>query len=481
MTTSLQKKKTLVLALVTACCAAFFIAGLPLHALSGASQNLPGRPKTFSDLAESVSSAVVNIRTESTVEGGVYQHFFNSPFGREQPFNEFFEKFFKQPFPHERKQRSLGSGFIIDKDGYIVTNHHVVKEADEIKIKLENGDSFSAELVGSDPQTDLALLKIEADKALPHLKLGNSDNLHVGDWVLAIGSPFGLEQTVTAGIVSAKGRVIGAGPYDNFIQTDASINPGNSGGPLLNMKGEVIGINTAIVAAGQGIGFAIPANMANNIVSQLKTEGEVTRGWLGVRIQPVTEEIAEYYDLPKEKGALVTEIFPGDPADEAGIQVQDVILKINGKSVEDSRELSATIANIPVGEEIAITLWRNGHKEEITVKVAKRDEQKIAQKEGEPGKAKTDIGISVANITNEVARRLNLNSTRGVYVTDVEQDSKAARIGLRPGDVIKEINRQKINNIEDYRNIIKDIEAGDVIRMAVRKPNGMYVFFKITK
>jgi len=455
---------------------------LPAGGLAAAAIQAPSLPESFSELAESVSPAVVNVRTETTTNGGrgMYEQFFNSPFGQQDPFNDFFEKFFNSPHQRPHKQRSLGSGFIIDEHGFIVTNNHVVENADEIVVKLKSGEDFPAEILGTDPNTDLALLKIEVDRKLPHLELGDSDKLKVGQWVVAIGSPFGLEQTVTAGIVSAKGRVIGAGPYDDFIQTDASINPGNSGGPLLNLEGQVVGINTAIIASGQGIGFAIPANLASNIISQLKTKGEVTRGWLGVRIQPVTDQIAEYYDLKSKKGALVTEVFPGDPADKAGIRAQDIILKVNGEPIDDNRDLSAKIANIPVGDKITIELLREGRRQTVTVEIAQRDESQVAQGPGDET-TETSLGITVADITEEVARKLNLNSTDGVYVKKVEQDSKAARIGIRPGDVIREINREKVGNSDDYRKIMDGIEAGETFQMVVRKPNGMYLFLKMTK
>ena len=274
-------------------------------------------PYSFSNLAEMISPAVVNISTVKIIKGGgrVFRHFKRSPFGKDDPMQDFFDRFFGDDRQQEFKQRSLGSGFIIDKDGYIVTNNHVVENADKIKVILKDEKEFDAEIVGRDANTDLALIKIEPDHNLPIVKLGNSDALKVGQWVVAIGNPFGLDHTVTAGIVSAKGRVIGSGPYDDFIQTDASINPGNSGGPLISMKGEVIGINTAIVASGQGIGFAIPINLAKGIIDQLKNSGEVTRGWLGVGIQNLTRELAEYYGIENGKGVLVTEVFPGDPAD----------------------------------------------------------------------------------------------------------------------------------------------------------------------
>ncbi|MBW1750934.1 MAG: trypsin-like peptidase domain-containing protein, partial [Deltaproteobacteria bacterium] len=276
--------------------------------------------ESFSKIAEQVSPAVVNIRAVRITRGGgrVYRHFFPGPRGNEDPRRDFFDRFFGQEQPREYKQRSLGSGFIIETDGYIVTNNHVVAGADEIQVLLKDGTQFDAKIIGRDPNTDIALIKIDANRTLPTATLGDSDSLNVGEWVVAIGSPFGLEQTVTAGIISAKGRVIGSGPYDDFLQTDASINPGNSGGPLINIKGDVIGINTAINPMGQGIGFAIPVNLARGVIDQLISSGEVTRGWLGVEIQELTDELAEYYGSETKKGALIRKVFEGDPADKAG-------------------------------------------------------------------------------------------------------------------------------------------------------------------
>ncbi|RLC25623.1 MAG: peptidase, partial [Deltaproteobacteria bacterium] len=293
-------------------------------------------PESFSSIAKKASPAVINIRTVQTIQGGgpVFRHFFNSPNGKDDPRNEFFRRFYNGAPQREYKRNSLGSGFIIDKKGYIVTNNHVVDNADEIQVIMNDGKEFDAKILGRDPKTDLAVLKIESDQDLPTIQFEDSDNLEVGQWVVAIGSPFGLEHTVTAGIVSAKGRVLGSGPYDDFIQTDASINPGNSGGPLLNLDGKVVGINTAIIRHGQGIGFAIPVTLAKKIIEQLKDDGEVTRGWLGVVIQNLNKDVADYYGAKDAKGALVMDVVKGNPADEAGIQPKDIILKVDDKKIE---------------------------------------------------------------------------------------------------------------------------------------------------
>jgi serine protease Do len=332
-----------------------------------------GFPQSFADLAEKVKPAVVNISTTTTVRipGNPFRHFFGPE--EEGPFGDFFNRFFGDIPDRELKQQSLGSGFIIDKDGYIITNNHVVEGADEIKVKLADGREFKAKVVGRDSKTDLALIKISSlFKDLPVLLLGDSDKIRVGDWVLAIGNPFGLEHTVTQGIISATGRAIGAGPYDNFLQTDAPINPGNSGGPLINLKGEVIGINSAIVATGQGIGFAIPSNMAKTVISQLKEKGKVTRGWIGVSIQSVTPEIAQSFGLKEPTGVLIADVVLGSPADMAGIKRGDIIVTFDGKEIKNMSDLPINVAGTPVGKNIDISIIRNGKKININLKVTER-------------------------------------------------------------------------------------------------------------
>jgi serine protease Do len=440
-------------------------------------------PENFSKLAEAARPAVVNIRTEKTVQGGgkVFRHFFGNPFGgRERdPFRDFFGPFEEGP-SKEFKQRSLGSGFIIDKEGYIVTNNHVVDGADQIKVRLANEKEYDATVVGRDPKTDLALIKIENSAELVTLPVGDSDDQQVGTWVVAIGSPFGLEQTVTAGIVSAKGRIIGSGPYDDFIQTDASINPGNSGGPLINMQGEVIGINTAIVATGQGIGFAIPINMAKDIIAQLKSKGEVTRGWLGVGIQDLTPELAEYYNVKGESGVLVTQIFEGDPADKAGIKANDIITAVNGESVTSSRELSRRIAALGVGKKAEIALLREGRKKTVTVETAKRqDEQALASKETD---SDDKLGLSLQTLEPDMAARLGYDeSEKGVLVTGVENGSKADKAGIQQGDLIKEINRMEIGGIEEFRKELNKIQKGEAIMLLLKRGQSGFIVAKMER
>lgn len=434
-------------------------------------KSVPMVPANFTELAEQARPGVVNIRTVRTIKGGgrVFRHFFGDQFGgKRHPFEEFFPNF--EPPNREHKERSLGSGFIIDKEGYIVTNNHVIAEADQIKVKLYNDEEFDAEVVGRDPKTDLALIKIKGAKNLSPMPLGNSEALKVGTWVVAIGSPFGLEQTVTAGIVSAKGRNISPNPYDDFIQTDASINPGNSGGPLINLQGEVIGINTAIVARGQGIGFAIPISMAERVVAQLKDSGEVTRGWLGVQIRDLDEGLASYYNLKPMSGVFVEKVVPGDPADQAGIQASDIILSVDGQSVNSGRALATLVAAIPVGSKTKVKLLRDGKKKSVTVKIAKQSDEKVqvAKKQ----KSSDELGLQVTDLTPQRARQFGLDAeARGVLVVEVAPSSRAAKAGVIPGDVIKGVNRRSVANLKDYQALIDGADEKKPIDLLVTRRN----------
>ena len=440
-------------------------------------------PANFTDIALAVSPAVVNIRTEKVVKGGgpVFRHFQN-PFGEDDPFRDFFEKFFGDVPRREFKQRSLGSGFCIDKDGFIVTNNHVVENADEIKVKLKNGKEYDAKIVGRDAKTDIALIKVKSWKGFKTVKLGDSDDLKVGEWVVAIGSPFGLEHTVTAGIVSAKGRVIGSGPYDDFIQTDASINPGNSGGPLINMQGEVVGINTAIFSrtgGNVGIGFAIPISLARGIVDQLKTSGTVTRGWLGVSIQDLTPDLADYYGVKDGKGALVGEVFEGDPADKAGIKPKDVIIEVDGDKIEDSRQLSQKVAGIPVGGKTTLKVVRGGKERTFTVKIAKRTEDKEDLAMKQP-KEETDLGMTVSTLTRELARQYDISEDDGVVVVSVEQGGPADKADVQAGDLILEIDHKPIKTVEDYQLQVDKVKKDETVSLLVKRRRG-FLALNITK
>ncbi|MFP3980167.1 MAG: DegQ family serine endoprotease [Desulfobacterales bacterium] len=479
--------------LVTVLAAVAITAGgmlvMPDHYTTSAAGSQPEQtqmvPKNFTQLAEDAGAAVVNIRTVKTVEGGgqMFRHFFgpDGPNRQQRPFDEFFERFFGDQNPREFKRRSLGSGFVLDKEGHIVTNHHVIKDADEIQVKLQSGKEYDAEIIGTDESTDLALIKIPPEADLPTLELGSSKKTKIGQWVVAIGNPFGLDHTVTSGIISAKGRVIGAGPYDDFIQTDASINPGNSGGPLLNMNGEVIGINTAIVAAGQGIGFAIPSDLAKDIISQLKQSGEVTRGWLGVGIQELNPELREYYDV--DEGVLVTQVFSGDPAAEAGIKPNDIITAVNGKSVDSPRELSKLVADIQPGEEAEIRFVREGESKTTTVTLAKREGEKMAERseEAPEDSAKPALGMDVAEITSDIAEQFNLENTEGVIVSDVKPESKAYEAGFKRGDIIREINHQPVKSVRDFRQTIDKAEKGDALYFYVLRARQGITIIKLTK
>jgi serine protease Do len=394
-----------------------------------------------------------------------------NPFGDER-FKDFFGK---QMPPQERRQAGIGTGFIIDKSGHIITNNHVVADADKIKVKFKDEREFEAKIIGRDPQTDLALIKIEPKGDLPVASLGRSVDLKVGEWVVAVGSPFGLEQTVTAGIVSAKGRVIGSGPYDDFIQTDASINPGNSGGPLLNLNGEVVGINTAIIAHGQGIGFAIPIDMATQIVAQLKENGEVTRGWLGVNIQDLKGDLADYYGAKNSEGVLVTEVVPGNPADKAGIQAKDIITAVDGEKVKTTRELTAKAATLPVGDSTKIMVLRNGQEKTFDVKVAKRP-LTVADAGKPPVEKEGEFGLQVTDLTPELAQRLKTNRRAGVVVVGVRPDSRAYKAGVEQGDLILEVNRQSVTSTGELKKLLAKYKGGDAISLLVQRGNaGMMV------
>ena len=443
------------------------------------------QPPAFIEAAKALKPAVVNIssrRTAPTEEGrrGFRRRPF--PFGGEDPFQEFFDRFFgEQRRPRHRP--SLGTGFIINTNGYIVTNNHVVEDADEITVTLASKEEFEATLIGRDPKTDLALLRVNSPLPLPTVPFGNSENLEVGEWVLAIGNPFGLGHTVTAGIVSAKGRIIGAGPYDDFIQTDASINPGNSGGPLFNMRGEVIGINTAIMRSGQGIGFAIPINMAKNVLSQLHNKGNVTRGWLGVAIQSISPEMLNAFQLDDANGALVSGIVTDAPADKAGLQQGDVIVGFHGSKVDDSSALPGLVAVVAPGTTVEVEIIRNGERMTIPVTLGELEDADAARIASlEPSGVEELLGIQVEAITDDMARELRTHDERGVVVTDVADQSPAATAGIQPGDIIREVNRRTVENLDAYEDATAALEEDEpVLLLLERRGNHLYVALRPEK
>ena len=438
------------------------IAGLPPAAARPA-------PEGFADLAEKLLPSVVNISTTQTVKPdkpGERASPGRPQFPPGSPFEEFFKEFFdrdgqrgERPEPRSRKATSLGSGFIIDPAGYIVTNNHVIAEADEINVILHDNTRLKAQVLGRDSKTDVAVLKIKTDKPLVAATWGDSDKARVGDWVLAIGNPFGLGGSVTAGIVSARQRDINSGPYDDFLQTDASINRGNSGGPMFNANGEVIGINTAIYSpsgGSVGIGFAIPSNLARDVANELINDPEhtVRRGWLGVRIQAVTDEIAESLGLDKPRGALVASVNDNGPAQTGGIQPGDVILGFDGKQVNDMRHLPRLVAETRAGKTVPVTVWRKRQQETLQVAVGRLDEtEQVAAKDTPGSKSSkpesptvTALGLTLSNITPELKDKFSLRDDRGVVVVSVVNDSPAAEKGLRPGDVIMEASQEEMKS-----------------------------------
>jgi serine protease Do len=400
-------------------------------------------------LARELKPAVVNISTKRKVETPEA----TSPFGDDERFNEFFKRFFGNQGPGRRPARSLGSGFIINADGHILTNNHVVDGASEIRVKLSDGRELAAKAIGRDRKTDLALIKVEA-AGLPVIPLGNSGELEVGEPVMAIGNPFGLEQTVTTGIVSATGRVIGEGPYDNFIQTDASINPGNSGGPLINTRGQAVGINTAIftqTGGSVGIGFAIPVDLAKTVVTQLATNGHVVRGYLGVSIQAVTADLAKGFGISETSGALVSSVVEGAPAAKAGVKPGDVIVDYNGRKVARAEDLPRAVAESPVGREVPLTIVRDGARVTLRATVARLDDEREAKASG-PGESKDGkptLGLSLQPLSPAETRERGLGERGGLLVRGVQDGSPAANAGLRPGDVITEVNRTPVTSTDD--------------------------------
>ena len=418
--------------------------------------------QAFTTLVKSVTPSVVNISTVGKKK--LVRPFFES--------SPFFEEFFGESVrPQYRREHSLGSGFILNKDGFIVTNDHVVRDAETIQVKLSNESVYVGKVIGSDSKTDIAVIKIDAKEPLPAAVLGDSNKLQVGQWAIAIGNPFGLDRTVTVGVVSATGRSnMGIETYEDFIQTDASINPGNSGGPLLNIYGEVIGINTAIVAAGQGIGFAIPVNMAKQVVTQLISKGNVSRGWLGVSIQSVTEEMANSFGLPKAQGALVNDVVPGGPAARAGIMQGDVITGFAGSSVKDVRQLQRLVGETPIGKKVEVELYRDGKKLKVFVTTTPADSAQAQQRPSE--REAGLLGLSVEELGAEMRSR----GISGVVVSDLEPGGIAEESGIQRGDVIVSVNQKKVRNLAEYQKAMKDAGKRGAVALLVKRGSASIYF-----
>ncbi len=434
-------------------------------------------PPSLAPLVEKVKPSVVNISTTQVVRGGPLPDLL----GPDSPLRKFFgEEFFNRFFGEipegQITTHALGSGFIISSDGFILTNNHVVEKATDIQIKLLDGKEYTAEVIGRDPKTDLALIKVEPEAGFPKpAQLGDSDTVAVGDWVMALGNPFGLSHSVTVGIISAKGRVIGAGPYDDFLQTDAAINPGNSGGPLFNMKGEVVGISTAMVASGQNIGFATPINTARNLLPQLKA-GKITRGWLGVRIQDLTPALAESFGLKETRGALVADVEADSPAARAGLQRGDILLRLDGRAVAGAQDLARQVAAIPPGSQVTVDLLRSGQKKTLRMTVGTLSEED-EPKEETTLSAETSWGFSVRKLTPPLAEEFGLEpEATGVVVSKVDAGTSADRAGLQAGDVIREVNREKVGNLADFRKLLERTPQGKgLLLLIIRDGQPLYL------
>ncbi len=464
------------------CKALLALAGLLVYSASLAAP----MPDSFADLAEELDASVVNIATTKVVKGRGAK----IPGGKNDPFHDFFggDDLFKRYFGGQEeggkdyKSQSLGSGFIWDEAGYIITNNHVVEGADEIIVRVtEGGRKFEAKVVGADPKTDVAVLKIEPGKTkLKPVKTGDSDAVRVGDWALALGNPFGLGHTLTVGIISAKERTIGMGPYDSFLQTDADINFGNSGGPLFDIKGRVIGINAAKNTQGAGIGFAIPINMAKTVISQLKKDGKVTRGWLGVTVQEVNDDISDIMGLDEPSGALVSEVVENTPAQKAGVRRGDIIIEFDGNRIKNSKQLPFIVASKAPGSVVDMTVLRNGEKVRLSVTLGELEAEKAEVAEAD----RQAIGMVVQEITPELRDALNLESKTGLVVTDVEAGGAADDAGIRRGDVIVEVNQKQITSLKEIQKELKAAKEGEkasILLLVNRSGGSLFIPVKIPR
>ncbi len=480
-------------AIVTAVVAAIQLSAPPATALAAVppAQISVERPESFSALVKAVQPAVVNIATTARAETAVVPEF---RFPEGSPFERYFRDFFGDGFPGQPemgpgpKARALGSGFIIDPEGYVVTNNHVIDKAEEITVTVNGGDHYPAEVIGRDPKTDLAVLKIEADKPLPYVEFGDSDTAEVGDWVIAVGNPFGLGGSVSAGIISARGRDIQSGPFDDYLQIDAPINRGNSGGPLFDREGKVIGINTAIFSpsgGNVGIGFAIPSTMAKTIIEQLKDFGRVERGFLGVQIQEVTEEIAQGLDLDEPRGALIASVEPNGPAEEAGLKTGDLILEFDGQKVARLKDLPRLVAAAKAGEKAEVRILRDGEERSVKVKVGRMpgEEMTAASAPGSKKSEQAKLGLALAPLTPEYRQRLRLpDDAEGVVIVNVERNSPAAREGLRAGDVIKRVGNKKVTTPKEVIEALEGLKGRKAALLLVsRQGNDRFIAVPLDK
>jgi serine protease Do len=455
----------------------------------------PVTPLNFADLAARVTPSVVTISSAHAVAGSEEATpDFPFDFPKGSPFEEFFRHFREQQRHgrHADRVMALGSGFIVDPSGYVVTNNHVVEQATDIKVTLSNGTEYPAKLVGTDAKTDIAVLKIKASTSLPAVSLGDSDGMRVGDWVMAVGNPFGLGGTVTTGVISARGRDLQSGPFDDFLQIDAAINQGNSGGPTFNLAGEVIGINTAIASpngGSVGIGFDIPANLAKPVIAQLESHGSVERGWLGVAIQPVTPEIAAAIGLDKPMGALVGQVEPNSPAAHAKLRKGDVIIGYDGSPIDEVRDLTRRVAETPAGKTADLEIWRDRSKVSLEVEIAKLAPEQQAAATGEDGSggaegtAINSLGATLAAITPETRQEMGIpDDVRGVVITDVDSDGSAAEQGLRPGDIIEQVGQKQVRTPEDVGAIVAAATAAKqqaVLLLVNREGSEVFVAVKV--
>ena len=450
------------------------VAQTPVAPLPIVPVQMPPQGGTFAAIADAIKPAVININTFA--RGGLQ--------GR-TPFEEFWgEEFYRRFFgevPERIPQRSLGSGVIVDPTGIALTNAHVVERATEIDVVTLDGGKHKAKVIGVDKKTDLAVLKLDDGKAtFKYARLGDSDRMQVGDWVLAVGSPFGLQATVTAGIISAKARQLDQGPFDDFLQTDAAINPGNSGGPLVNMQGEVVGINTAIVAGASGIGFAIPSNMARKIYTELRDKGRVTRGWLGVSIQQLTPELARSFGARESKGVLINEVVPDSPAAKAGLKPGDILLEFEGRPMEATSDLQRAVGFFSPEHVAKVKVWRDQGEKILEIKVGQAPEERQAQQPRPGAKARSMLGLEVRPVTPDIARQLNLRSTDGVVVVRVEDGSAAAEAGVQRGDVIKQVNGQTVRTMPDFERLTRDVKEGDPLTVLLQRGQmSLYVAFRV--